>query len=113
MSGTSQGKKWSDRICFSGLAQFLRAEHPQKTPASVEAATGIPADTVKKWLAGEASPNGRALLTLAMVYGPQVIAACVKAAPEWLDAATRREMARKLKEQIERDQQELNRLTGF
>jgi hypothetical protein len=111
MSGLSKGKKWS--INFEGLQAFIRSEHPVKTALCVEAATGIPSDTVKKWISGEASPNGRALLTLAMVYGPQVLAACVNGAPKWLDAATRAEIARKLTAEIADRQRELSELTKF
>jgi hypothetical protein len=113
MNSRIKGKKWSDRVDFVGLSAFLRAEHPAKTPQAVEAKTDIPADTVKKWLGHEAAPSGGNLLTLALVYGPQVLAACIKGAPAWLDAATRAEMARKLKDKIAADQRTLHELTDL
>ena len=83
------GQNWSGRIDTAGLSRFLRTMHPEKTAAHVAAATRLPADTVKKWLAVEASPNGRALLVLACVYGPEVMTAMLREPPGWLDAQAR------------------------
>lgn len=100
-------------IDFAGLADFLRKEHPAKTAEGVEARCGIPAKTVRKWIEGENAPNGFAILTLALAYGPQVLSACLVGAPYWLDAAARLEMAERLKEQIARDQKTLRDLTDL
>ena len=88
MSGNLRARFRANRIDFSGLSEFLRREHPTKTADGVAGQTGISAKTVRKWLDGETSPNGAALLMLALAYGPQIIAACVKGAPSWLDAAS-------------------------
>ena len=110
LSGNIKARFRANCIDFSGLANFLRREHPIKTADGVEGQTGIPAKTVRKWLDGETSPNGAAVLTLALAYGPQIIAACVKGAPGWLDAATRHDMARKLNASIDRDRAALDDL---
>lgn len=100
-------------IDFMGLAEFLRKEHPVKTAEFVEARCGIPAKTVRKWLDGENAPNGPAILTLALAYGPQALSACFIGAPAWLDEASHADMARKLKENIARDQRTLQELTDL
>ncbi|MBL7309331.1 hypothetical protein INQ13_23315, partial [Escherichia coli] len=46
-------------------------------------------DTVKKWLAGVALPNGRAVLVLACCYGPELLRAMLRDPPGWLDASAR------------------------
>jgi hypothetical protein len=80
---------WSNRIDFVGLADFLRRRHPVKTAASVASETGLPADSVKKWLSGEVQPNGRSVFALICAYGPSLISASVKGAPEWCDTEAR------------------------
>ena len=110
VSGNLRARFRANHIDFSGLSDFLRREHPTKTADGVAGQTGIPAKTVRKWLDGETAPNGTALLALALAYGPQLLAACVKGAPSWLDAATRHDMARKLNDRIDRDRQALEDL---
>ena len=80
---------WSRHIDFDGLAQFLRRLHPVKTALCVEAETGLDADSVKKWLSGAVQPNGRAVLTLILAYGPELISACVVDPPGWCDDGAR------------------------
>lgn len=75
---------WSDEVDMGGLVRFLRARYPDKTAANVAADTRLPADTVKKWLALVAAPNGRAMLVLACVYGPEVLVALLRRPPGWL-----------------------------
>ena len=104
---------WAPAIDFAGLSDFLRKEHPTKTAEFVNARTGIPVKTVRKWLDHENAPNGPAILTLALYYGPQVLAACFVGAPAWIDQASRVEIARKLLEQIERDERTLRELTDL
>jgi hypothetical protein len=99
-------------VDFAGLAEFLRKEHPAKTAEFVEARCGIPSKTVRKWLEGENAPNGAAVLTLALFYGPQALSACLKGAPAWLDAANRDEMVRKKMSEIEDLQRQLSQLRG-
>ena len=75
---------WSDEVDMGGLVRFLRGRYPDKTAANVSADTRLPADTVKKWLALVAAPNGRAMLVLACVYGPEVLVALLRRPPGWL-----------------------------
>ena len=94
------GHGWSNRVDFEGLAAFLRHAHPSKTAATVAANTGLPADTVKKWLSCEVQPSGKAMLTLICAYGPALISASVKGAPEWCDAEARAAKIAALKSEL-------------
>jgi len=70
------------------LGGYLRSLRPDKTAETVAAETGLPADTIAKWLPPTRSaPSFGALLVLAGVYGPAVLAAAYKRPPPWLDAA--------------------------
>lgn len=82
-------RDWSAQVDGDGLVRFLRAAHPSKTAIHVAARTRLPADTVKKWLAGVALPNGRAVLVLACCYGPELLRAMLRDPPGWLDASAR------------------------
>lgn len=68
---------------------WLRGVHPTKTAEQVEAATGIPAKTVRNWLCGAAQPGGDAMVRLVLAYGPDLICAMCDAAPAWLAASAR------------------------
>lgn len=83
------GRDWSAQVDGDGLVRFLRAAHPGKTAIHVAARTRLPPDTVKKWLAGVALPNGRAVLVLACCYGPELLRAMLRDPPGWLDASAR------------------------
>lgn len=107
---SKMGKIWSNRINGAGLARFLRAKHPEKTAPNVAAETGLPIDSVKKWLSGEALPGSGALLTLACVYGPELMAAMLNGAPAWLDHAVREQKIRELEAQQARIAAELQAL---
>lgn len=121
-SGTSAGKsgpvrggapsKWGGLfpVDWKGLTAFLRATHPSKTAASVSAATGLPAETVKKWLAGEAAPSGSAMLSLICAYGPDLIHAAVPRAPIWLSAAARAQRRDLIAAQLADLQNQMNAL---
>ncbi|WP_144767387.1 hypothetical protein [Methylobacterium dankookense] len=86
---------WSDEIDMGGLVRFLRARYPDKTAPNVAADTRLPIDTVKKWLALVAAPNGKAVLVLACVYGPEVLVALLRTPPGWLvETARAAEQAR-------------------
>jgi hypothetical protein len=101
MFGSSKDHFWSNRIDFDGLASFLRRLYPSKTAACVAADTGLPADSVKKWLLGEVQPNGRAMLALICAYGPPLICAAVKSPPEWCDAGLRAAKIAKLRAELD------------
>lgn len=96
------GVNWSSRLDPAGLARFLRALHPEKTALNVAAETRLPVDTIKKWLACEALPNGRALLVLACTYGPEVMTAMLRDPPAWLDVNAREAKQARLDAQLAR-----------
>ena len=100
MFGSIRDHVWSNRIDFDGLAAFLRRRHPSKTAVRVAADTGLPADSVKKWLSGEVQPSGRAMLALVCAYGPDFISASVKGAPEWCNSDLRAAKIAKLKAEL-------------
>ena len=119
MSGTiadqirsSAGKVWFDRFDLGGFARFCRERHPAKTAQHVAAETGLPLDSVKKWLAGDAVPGGRALLALLCVYGPDLAHAMLNGAPSWISSAARAECSRRLDAEIAIRQTERSRLDG-
>ena len=103
-------KIWSDRINLEGLARFLRARHPIKTAANVEAETGIPSDSVRKWLNGQAQPNGAAVIAMVCAYGPELLHATVRGAPDWLSATVRERAMRELEAKIAEQQARLEEL---
>jgi hypothetical protein len=110
LSGSIGARFRAHLIDFSGLVAFLRQEHPNKTAEAVEAICGVPAATVRKWLSGETNPNGTALATLLLAYGPEAFASCVAYSPGWLKAAVRDEMTRKLEQQISERERRLAEL---
>lgn len=107
MSGSLKDHVWSNHIDFEGMARFLRRLYPAKTALSVAADTGLPADSVKKWINGDVQPNGRAVFALIAAYGPEFISASLHHAPAWLDANVREAKTAALKSQIEQMQAEL------
>lgn len=70
------------------LCRFLRSIHPAKTAERVAADTGLPITTVARWMEREGSPSAPALLRLASVYGPDVLAAVAPELP-WLAVAVK------------------------
>ena len=71
----------------NAVATHLRRIHPAKTAECVAADVGVPAETVRQWLRGAASPSGPAMLALVGVYGPELLAAALPDAPAWLRRA--------------------------
>ena len=88
------------------VAEFLRSRHPTKTAACVEAETGIPADTFRKWEDGT-SPSFRACFALIGVYGPELISAVMPYRVAWLDDAVMQSREQALLEEIETRQKQL------
>lgn len=85
---------WADRIDLDGLVRFFNEKHPEKTAANVAALTEYPVATVRKWLSREVVPNGIAITVLYLTYGPELLHAVVRGAPDWLSATVRdRELA--------------------
>jgi hypothetical protein len=71
----------------NAVAAHLRRIHPTKTAECVAADIGVPAETVRQWLRGAASPSGPAMLALVGVYGPELLAVALPNAPGWLRRA--------------------------
>ena len=85
---SASGKLWFDRFDLGGFARFARALHPAKTAACIAADTGLPVDSVKKWLAH------------AMLNG----------APAWMSSAARAERGQQLHREIAAREAELAQL---
>lgn len=91
---SKRAQLWADRIDLDGLVRFLHAQHPEKTAAHVSALTDYSIATVRKWLSREVVPNGVAMTVLYLSYGPELLHAVVRGAPDWLSATCReRELA--------------------
>ena len=82
------------------VAVFLRRLHPAKTAERVADDTGVPAETVRQWLKGAATPGFGRLFALIDAYGPEFLVAVFPRAPRWLDAAWRAEEQRDLEDQM-------------
>ncbi|GJD66429.1 hypothetical protein [Methylobacterium frigidaeris] len=78
---------WERQIDAAGMVRWLKARYPAKTAACVAADLNVPLDTVTKWLARENLPNGRTLVLMICVYGPEFLAALLRDPPDWLDLA--------------------------
>ena len=83
------------------IVAFLREVHPLKTALSVEARSGIPAETVKQWLKGVSAPSIRHFISLIGAYGPEILVAAFPRCPRWLDEASRAERRRSLELDID------------
>lgn len=93
MTGRKNGKAGVGfaQACPERALEFLRGLYPAKTADNVSYDTGIPADTVRKWLEGVAKPSFAGLSRLIFAYGPAFLVAVYPKAPQWLDEARRRE----------------------
>jgi len=111
MSGHKCGK--IDAESVKRAVAFIEQLFPVKTGASFEEATGISAETFRKWRDGVSMPGWRHSLKMILIFGPEFLCATCESAPHWLSEAARREAAERLKAQIERDQQSLRDLTDL
>ncbi len=75
-------------IDTQGWRQFLKARHPTKTAQAIAARTGLSPDTIDKWLRGTGAPSFDATMILAVIYGPEFLAACVPGCA-WIAEAAR------------------------
>jgi hypothetical protein len=75
MSGSTFSKFGNDGR--DRVVDFLTRRHPVKTAECVESETGIPASTVRKWLAGTSAPGFAALRALIGAYGSPFIASAM------------------------------------
>ncbi|TVR06665.1 MAG: hypothetical protein EA385_15215 [Salinarimonadaceae bacterium] len=100
-SGLMTDHEWSDEDGSAGMAGFFRRIYPSQTAQNVAADTGLPFDSVRKWVNLETRPSFSALMTLTGHYGPALLAAMYRRAPEWLDRAVRDEEIAALDRQAE------------
>lgn len=92
------------------VGSFLRRVHPHKTAEHVAQAIGVPPETARQWLRGVARPNFGATLALVGVYGPELLAAALPRAPEWLARALNAERRRAAMDALHRAQERLGEL---
>ncbi|MGO4738616.1 hypothetical protein AB4099_18860 [Bosea sp. 2KB_26] len=98
------------QACPERALDFLRGLYPAKTADNVSYDTGIPADTVRKWLEGVAKPSWAGLSRLIFAYGPAFLVAVYPQAPAWLDEAHRRAQHEALRAEQRRIQSQLDAL---
>ncbi|GJE03597.1 hypothetical protein [Methylobacterium isbiliense] len=91
---------WQTQIDAAGMVRWLRERYPAKTATHVAADLGAPVDTVAKWLAREALPNGRMLVLMICVYGPEFLAALLHTPPDWLQIAATEQDQRRLEAKL-------------
>ena len=106
----SPGRGQLSPACTARALAFLRNRHPIKTAEEVAAATGLPADTVKKWFDRDSAPSFAACFALIGAYGPDFVAAVMEHPPAWIDTAARAARREALARDIARLQAELNKL---
>ena len=112
--GQSSGKfgqlSETDRtVVAERIVALLRKIHPHKTAEAVEAAAGVPRDTVQKWLDRASAPSLVPTIQLLNAYGPDMLAAIMgDKAPAWLDRAREEQRAAQIEAQIAALQSELN-----
>lgn len=100
---------WERQIDAAGMVRWLKARYPAKTAACVAADLNVPLDTVTKWLARENLPNGRTLVLMICVYGPEFLAALLRDPPNWLDLAANEADQARLMAQLATLRAELDR----
>lgn len=112
MAGRKIGKAGVNSLqaCPEKALEFLRGIYPSKTAENVSYDTGIPSDTVRKWLEGVAKPSWAGLSRLIFAYGPAFLVAVYPKAPAWLDEAHRRERQGALRAEQRRIQEQLDAL---
>lgn len=83
--------------CPERAVAFVKQLYPSKTADHVAADTGVPSQTVRRWLEGVSKPSWVAFSRLIFAYGPAFLIAVYPKAPKWLDEAHRRERQEALK----------------
>lgn len=86
-----------DRTCA-----YLRELYPHDTAKQVAADTGgmVGFETIRKWLAGKATPSGAAVVVLSAVYGPAFLLAVMDGPTDWMTEAGRAQARAQLDEGI-------------
>ncbi len=100
--GCNDGEACPDRA-----VAFVRRLYPTKTADCVAADTGLPVQTVRRWLEGVAKPSWIGFSRLIFAYGPAFLAAVYPRAPAWLDDARRRELQAELRAEQQRITEQL------
>ena len=100
---------WKNQIDPAGMVRWPRARHPTKTAATVAGELGAPVETVANWLNHGTLPNGRMLVLMVCVYGPDFLAAILTDPPDWLSKAAMLAEQERLEAQIAAMQGELAR----
>lgn len=117
MSGQSLGKVHQrdfGRLAGSvaRIAAYLRRAHPVKTADCVADRAGVPAETVRKWLAPNAgaAPSWGAAARLIAAYGPEFLAEAMGLNLDWLSAAAQAERLAAAEQQARAALAEIERL---
>lgn len=101
------------RTLAERISSFLRLRHPAKTAAHVEAETGIPSATVRKWLEQGNAPSGAHYDALVVVYGaPMLCAVRPHDRDAWWHRAARAEHQAALEARAEAIKAQLAHLRG-
>lgn len=112
MSGPTDFKIGSKNFeaCPDRAVAFIRALYPIKTADCVAADTGLPVQTVRRWLEGVAKPSFIGFSRLILAYGPAFLAAVFPCQPRWLTDAYQREQLAALEEEQARIQSKIQAL---
>ncbi len=96
--------------CPDRAVEFIRKLYPTKTADCVSADTGVPSQTVRRWLEGVAKPSWTAFSRLILAYGPAFLVAVFPSRPRWLDDAYQREQLAELEAEQARIQSKISAL---
>lgn len=112
MSGQSSFKIGSKNFeaCPDQAVAFVRQLYPTKTADCVAADTGLPVQTVRRWLEGVAKPSWIGFSRLILAYGPAFLMAVFPRQPEWLTEAYQREQLAELEAEQVRIQSKIQAL---
>lgn len=96
------------------LIDYFKQRHPTNTATEVALDTGIPVDTVRKWMERASAPSVMYFEPLMLAYGPTFMAAVwpVAELPEWLREAIAIEQAEMLMDRIRSDMTALDAALG-
>lgn len=98
------------QACPERAVEFIRRLYPVKTADCVAADTGLPVQTVRRWLEGVAKPSFIGFSRLILAYGPAFLAAVFPRQPRWLTEAYQREQLADLEAEQARIQSKIQAL---
>lgn len=102
--------RFDGEACPERAVAFVRRLYPSKTADCVAADTGVPSQTVRRWLEGVSKPSWVAFSRLIFAYGPAFLVAVYPKAPKWLDEAHRRAQGVVLRAEQQRIAEQLEAL---